>query len=243
MIGYVMRLSAKLALALALGLGVASAASAGIVNGTFEAGNVNGWSTHTSNSDDADYGAHGSVATVPSGTVGAPASTQSHVAFMHAGRIDDYQLLWQDFNVVSPGATLSVLLKWNGKDSIYYDASYDDKAYARIARLDAGNNPITWTTIWDASIGEYGNVDGPSGGDSPWETAFYNFTQAGSYRIEFGIANFGIGAVGDDDDAYSSELYFDNVALVDQVPEPGALGIVSLGVASVALRRRKVSAA
>lgn len=234
-----MRLSVKLALALSA-LGLASAAGAAITNGDFESGNLNGWSSYTSNSDDVIFGAEGSVATVPSASVGAPAGAGENVAFLHAGRVDDYQLLWQDFSTIS-GASLSMMVKWAGNDTIYYDYPYNDDGYARIAQLDGNGDPLSWTTIWDASIAEYGNVDGPNGGASPWMTASYNFASSGSYRLEFGIRNVGVGDIGDDDEMSSSELFVDNVALTEPVPEPGewAMLIAGVGVVGMVASRRK----
>ena len=228
-----MRMPIKLVSALA-GLLAASSASAAIINGGFENG-LTGWSTFTQS---------GNSAASAIGSVGLPASTAPNgsvtMASIHAGATNVYQKLWQDFSA-STGDSLSAWVRWNGNDYLGDNGEWNDDGYARVGLVNG--NSVSWLTpsLWTADVATWGPYNNANGGNSPWTPLLYNFSSAGTYRIEFAVRN-----VTDDDFQQASEVFVDNVTLTTApVPEPGELGMMALGfgVLGVLHRRKAASAA
>jgi hypothetical protein len=95
------------------------------------------------------------------------------------------------------------------------------------------SDPVDWTPLgWSNGTCWKDNAEGC--GSTGWLQSHISFAQAGTYRVEVGVVNWG-------DGAYDSGLAFDYRGLVSSVPEPGsvALMLAGLGIVGLAGRRRQ----
>ncbi|MDN3517168.1 NF038132 family protein [Aquisalimonas lutea] len=111
--------------------------------------------------------------------------------------------------------------------------------------LDPEDTPVVsgapqWSPLGDSS----GDCWDDGCGSTDWVNASFLFDQAGEYSLQFGVVNWA-------DTAYQSGLAFDGATIGGadigddpaQVPAPGALALMSIGLAGIgmAMRRRWTS--
>ena len=74
-------------------------------------------------------------------------------------------------------------------------------------------------------------------GSTGWLKAYFDFSDAGDYILEFGVTGW-------KDRSYHSGLAFDGITVGtnSQVPEPASLALLGLGLAGLACRRRRQAA-
>jgi len=113
------------------------------------------------------------------------------------------------------------------------------------AILDPGTTPIiptppVWDKLGDSSGGCFGGP-GNGCGYTGWIKSTYTIADAGTYRLGFGVTNFGDSVV-DTGLAFTGALVDGNP--VDPVPEPAtwAMLIAGFGLVGAASRRRRTSA-
>lgn len=94
------------------------------------------------------------------------------------------------------------------------------------------SDPVNWTPL-GYSNGTCWKDNAEGCGSTGWLQSHIEFEQAGTYRVEIGVVNWG-------DGAYDSGLAFDYRGLVSSVPEPGSLAMMlaGLGIMGAAGRRR-----
>ena len=111
-----------------------------------------------------------------------------------------------------------------------------------ISTLTPGSTAIQPGTIWSAlgaSSGLCYQGVGQGCGNTGWIQSTYNFTDAGSYKIKFGVSNFG-------DTQFNSGLAYSGLKIADvpiggAVPEPGTwlMMLLGFGLMGGALRSRQ----
>ncbi len=231
----------KVSTVLALALAAVGSANAAIINGSFEDGGLNGWSTlgAVSASAGQSYGGAGSVAPFAGNTAavlrsnGVSAATlASQMGVTEAvleasnGGIDATQgsLIWQ---TTAANAGDSFTFRWNFVEQDY--VPYDDWAFYGVRK---NGDP--------ASVFKFASLAtvGPDGGTTVngWADVTVTIAEAGNYTFYFGIVD----AL---DMALPSDLWIDNITgtglVGGQVSEPGALGLAGLALLGLGLSRRK----
>jgi hypothetical protein len=166
------RISIRVAL-LWLGFLLAPAATtrADFMNGSFETGDLTGWSTP---------GSSGYVSVLTTYTSYGPEFTATdgeYYALLGAGLgTGVYTLLSQTF-AASTGDVLSFDQFFQANDYL----PFDDNAYGRL--YDATSDTLV-AELFYSDITEVGNY-----GYTPWTAVSYVFSGGGSYYLEFGVTN------------------------------------------------------
>jgi hypothetical protein len=97
------------------------------------------------------------------------------------------------------------------------------------------DNPIDWAPLGQSN-GTCWRDNAQGCGFTGWLQSRYSFAQAGSYRLEVGVVNWG-------DEAYDSGLAFDVRGLVATVPEPAAWQLLMAALLLGGIRVRSGRAA
>ena len=188
---------------LTLNLSSINQAQASIINGSFETGDLTGWTAN------------------PTGRVSVVSSYQSYspspftpvdgnyfaIVTARAGE-GVYTTLSQSFSAAA-GDTLSGWVFFQANDYL----PYNDDAFVRIVQ---GNQILFSSDV--SQVGDYGFT--------PWTFFSYTFSSSGTYTLEVGVRNVG-------DNAYDSELGLDGVSLTsdaENLPEPSSLAVFSLAI-------------
>jgi hypothetical protein len=202
----------------AVGAG-ASSAKAGFINGGFESGDFTGWTVSSSlatvTTSEAKLG--------ETGTWSAYEGNYFASVFTGGGN-GVFTLLSQTFTA-GIGDQLSFAIFFDAGDYL----PFNDNGYARL--IDANTN-ATVATLYSKDVAAVGD-----NGSSGWDLINYTFTGSGTFKMEFGVANFG-------DNMLPSALGVDAVSLQSPqaVPAPPAAILFALGAVGLAggraLRRR-----
>ncbi|MDG3003609.1 PEP-CTERM sorting domain-containing protein [Paludisphaera mucosa] len=210
-----------LIVALGLTASTASRVDAGVINGSFETGDLAGWSANDPSLATAEF----SVSSLGTGGTFFPTDLD-YLGYLRTGLgVDVATTLSQTFQA-SAGETLSF--------DVFFDTGDDannDYGYARL--YDGSQNLVaTLFSADEATVGPQGTTG--------WVSVSFLIASGGSYTLEFGVAN----AV-DNDSFFDSALGIDKVS-VSAVPEPSSLvlcGASALIAAGGLLRRRLFEAA
>ncbi len=234
-----MNFFAKTSLALAMAASLFSPVQAAVVNGGFDR-NLNGWSTlgdayvqngqlrlttTTSAADDVDANGNFIPTLNRSGQNAVDYYTLATATGLPAEAFDpsifdfayEGALVWQDFSG-NAGDTLSFLWSFGTRDT------FPDYAFFIIDGLLV---PLASTA--DALL--------TGSGDDLFTTgsSLYNFTlsSSGNHRIAFGVVDV-------NDVAVMSSLTIDQVRLsANELPEPGTLALLGLGLGMMVWQRRR----
>ncbi len=208
-------------------------ATAAVINGSFETGDLTGWTVvGSAQAPDASIGVtptvgtyQGYIETTGNYTQYAPpieaslGITDSTLNGLGFTEFVNGTAISQDVTV-SAGDTLT--FDWNFlTDELDEDPLYNDFAYFTIdsaAYLLASRNGSTYDT-GSPPVG----FDGQTG----WDSGSYTFTAAGTYKIGFGVFNV-------HDAGHNSVLLLDNISL--PVPEPTSFVLLAIGLSAVCLR-------
>ena len=202
------------------GISANEARAEGIINGSFETGDLTGWMSNDSSFTSAE------LSVVKLMEPGAFFPTDGdYLGYLLSGIGEgEPTLLSQTFEA----ASISIL-----DFNIFFDSGdgvFNDYGFARL--LDGAGGLVAELFYRDSdSVGGVGSTN--------WEHVTYAFTAAGTYTLQFGVAN-----VGDNDSFFSSAVGVDAVSLF--VPEPSTFVLSSLvGLAwlggRIAVRRRPKS--
>jgi hypothetical protein len=209
----------NLAFAVALAL-VAGTAQAGLINPGFEEA-LTGWST----SSGVIAAAEGSKTTDYADPITYDPVAGDYFLVITAGDVDVWQTVFQSV-ALAAGQTLSgwAAFDWQDYRSAQCASCFFDGA--RVQILDSSNSVVATPFYMDGT----GKPDGYNG---PWTEWSWTALVAGTYTLEYAARNTG-------DNSRESFGYFDaEVMAVPQVPEPTPLTLLALGLAGLALVRRR----
>jgi hypothetical protein len=196
-------------------LGTVGQVRADLTNGSFETGDLTGWTASPTSL----------VSVVTSYTGSGPTflpTDGNYFAVLSAGAgPNTFTLLSQTF-AAGAGSKLSFDQFFQANDYL----PYNDNAYAALKASGSGATVATLFYSDVASVGDFGHT--------PWTHVNYTIAAAGSYYIEFGVENY-------IDNAFSSATGVDNVHL-SSVPEPSTLAVAGAAIllgAGYSWRRRR----
>jgi hypothetical protein len=209
---------------------VAPVSAAPLVNGSFETGDLSGWTASDSALVAVIFGFEFPLGGGPGDPLVAWTPTDgAYFARLDAGEmVGVYTTLSQSFS-----ATAGDVLTFD----VYFDAGniYDpndpllfpgnDDGYVNL--IDTGAS--TTTSLYAQSVASVGNF-----GADGWTSISYTFLTSGAFQIEAGVRKVG-------DDALFSALGLDNVALQEAnvVPEPATSMLFALGIGMATAARRR----
>ena len=206
--------------ALAVLLVAAGSAQADLSNGSFETGNLAGWSTAVPSGASVGIAtSHTDATGAGTGTMSWGSTDGSHFALLKAAGPCSPTQLHQTFEA-SAGHALTFDYFWDSQDY----SPYNDTATGSLLSGAGTGGPVV-STLFSESV----NTDPSDYWGTPWKSVSYDITTAGTYTLLITATN-GL------DNLYDSYVGVDDVAIT---PIPGAvlLGMLGLGVAGVKLRK------
>ena len=197
-------------------------AQAAVTNGSFETGDLTGWSWTV------PAGASIDVVTSHSdpggtGTTSWAATDGSCFALLKTDGPGSLTQLYQSYST-TPGNPLVFDYFWDSRDSKPFDDTASLSIYSGVGLAGPLVGTVTLGSV---------NADPQDYWGTAWQTANLYLGSAGIYTVVFEVRN-------SLDGIKDSYLGIDNVVLFQAVPEPGAILLGAIGVGLVGwLRRRR----
>lgn len=202
---------------------VTASSQANLTNGSFETGDLTGWTAVL------PVGGFASVFTnynesTPSatGTTNWSPTDGSFFTMLKTDGPGSMSKLYQSF-YASPGASLSFDYFWDSGD---YNP-FNDATTGTLLSGEGTGGPVV-STLFSNSV----NADPADYWGTPWIPVSYQFIAGGTYTLLIEISN-------DGDENYDSYVGIDNAQL--NIPAPGAVLLGSIGMGLVGwMRRRRI---
>jgi hypothetical protein len=196
----------------------ASSSQANLTNGSFETGDLSGWTAIL------PVGGSASVVTDHSnlngaGTTSWAPSDGDYFTLLKTDGPGSLSRIYQSF-YASPGASLSFDYFWDSRDY----KPFDDTTTGTLL-LGIGTGGPVVSMLFSNSV----NTDPADYWGTPWMPISYQFTTGGTYTLLIEIAN-------DIDGINDSYVGIDNARVI---PAPGAVLLGGIGVGLVGLMRRR----
>ena len=220
-------------LSLALGLLAIFPATglADLYNGSFETGDLTGWSTYTTGGGSATVVTSHSDLSGTGTTSWAP-TDGTYFALVKTDGQNSFQQLYRSFTA-SAGDILTLDYFWDSQDTLRGTKlkDGDDVTYGIIfsGELTTPGNAMPSLTVEHELFHHAVSLDPQAYWGTDWTSVTYTFEEPGTYTLWFGIKTGG-------DSLNDSRIGIDNVHLVP-LPAAALLGVLGLGVAGWRLRR------
>ena len=209
------------------------AANAGLMNGGFEDGNLNGYSVFASNANVV----MSNTTSYSPGTWGADVTTSaiegSYMLALSSGAANTWQTVSQTISLYS-GAVLSGSAFFDWGDywiSNNFGGQYPDGAKVEILDSTGAVAATPWALDGtDFCVTFCQPATGQAGAESGWQDWSFTAGAAGDYTLQYAVKN-----TGDSGGPNQTFGYFDAA----QVPEPGMLALFGIGLVGMGLTRRR----
>jgi len=208
--------------ALALWMMPALRAQAAVTNGSFETGDLTGWSWTIPAGASIDVvTSHGDP--TGTGTTSWGPTDGSYFALLKTDGPGSLTQLYQSY-FMAPGDPLMFDYFWDSRDFKPFDDTASLSVYSGVGIA----GPLIGTVPLNSV-----NTDPQDYWGTPWQTVSLYLSSAGMYTVAFEIRN-------SLDGIKDSYLGIDNVSLLQAIPEPAAILLGGIGVGLVGwLRRRR----